>query len=306
MTIFRRMTTQGVSGVAYPFKFQVSIPNGGRQITLPLADYAGLAPNIVVDWGDSSGTSTISSSSSLDRIHTYTNTSGSVITRIITITGFMPVFSVNNASTIASSISGIVQFGNVGLRKLNFYGCTNLTSIPASNDTNMAATGGYGGFSNIVDFAYFLANTGITSINTDLFQYATEVESFTAAFQFTKITSISTNIFAENKKVQSFSSTFLACTSLTSVPSTLFDKNISVIDFSRTFQNCRALTNVLQFTNNTQVSTFENVYFMGSTTNALDGNAPTIWLRTPQPYGVGAFKNCTGLDNYNNIPLNFK
>lgn len=301
MTIYRRMTTQGVSGVAYPFKFQLTIPTGGKQITLPLADYAGLSPSIIVDWGDGSGTTTITSSTSLDRIHTY-----SAGTYIVSISGFLPVFSVNNSSTIASNITGIVQFGNVGLRKFNFYGCTNLTSIPASSDVNMAASGGYGGFSNIEDFAYFLANTGITSINSDLFQYATEVLSFAAAFQFTKITSISTNIFQYNINAQSFSSTFLGCNLLTSVPSTLFDTNTLTIDFSRTFQNCRALTNVLQFTYNTLVTTFENVYYMGSTSNALTGTAPEIWNRTPQPYGVGAFYNCINLTNYASIPLNFK
>ena len=104
----------------------------------------------------------------------------------------------------------------------------------------------------------------------------------------------------------SFASCFFACASLTSVPSTIFDLNINVTSFSGTFRNCRALTNVLQFTFNTAVTTFSQVYNMSSTSNALVGTAPTLWLRTPTPAGTDAFNNCTGLSNFASIPVNFK
>jgi hypothetical protein len=38
----------------------------------------------------------------------------------------------------------------------------------------------------------------------------------------------------------------------------------------------------------------------------MSGTAPSLWTRVPQPYGVGAFKNCTGLSNFASIPSNFK
>jgi hypothetical protein len=79
-----------------------------------------------------------------------------------------------------------------------------------------------------------------------------------------------------------------------------------VVNFSSTFRNCRALTNVLQFTNNLNVTIFNNIYNMSSTTNALTGTAPTLWLRTPTPSGTDAFNNCFGLANYASIPANFK
>lgn len=293
------MTTEGTAGVAYPFIFNVTV-NGGTEITLPLANYGNLTPTIIVDWGDSSGTTTITSATSLSRKHTYSTTG----TYSVTIRGFLPAFSVNNSSLIRSYITSIVQFGNVGLRKLDFYGCSNLTSIPSSS--SMSAAGGYTGLSTVVDFSFFAASTGLTTIPTDLFQYAEDALVFTSAFQFSKITSISANIFQYNTKVTSFSSTFLACTSLTSVVSTLFDTNTAVTDFSKAFQNCRALTNVLQFTYNNSVTTFNNTYYMGSTSNALSGTAPTLWTRSPVPYGVGCFFNCTGLTNYASIPSTFR
>ena len=90
------------------------------------------------------------------------------------------------------------------------------------------------------------------------------------------------------------------------MPSTLFDQNTTAVNFSGTFYNCRALTNVLQFTYNTSVTIFNNVYYMSSTSNALTGTAPTLWTRTPTPSGTRAFYNCIGLTNYASIPSNFK
>jgi hypothetical protein len=103
-----------------------------------------------------------------------------------------------------------------------------------------------------------------------------------------------------------FANAFLGCSGLTSVPSTLFDQNINVLSFAGTFRNCLALTNVLQFTFNTAVTVFTNVYNMGITTNALTGTAPSIWTRSPVPLGTNAFNNCFGLTNYASIPSTFK
>ena len=304
MGIFRRLTTTGGEGSeSYPFKFTILVPTAGVTFTLPLVDYGALTPNIVVDWGDGSSTTAISSSTSASRIHTYSAV-GSPTTYTITIYGFLPGFRVNNSSSIRNLITGITQFGTVGLRTLNFYGCINLVSIPSS--TSMSAVGGYEGLADVETFGSFMRGTGITSIPTDIFQYSTKVIDFANAFAATQITSISTNIFQYNTLVTSFASCFLACTALTSVPSTLFDTNVNVINFSSTFQNCRTLTNVLQFTYNNSVTLFSNIYNMSTTTNALTDTAPTIWLRTPTPTGTAAFRNCINLTNYASIPTNFK
>jgi len=90
------------------------------------------------------------------------------------------------------------------------------------------------------------------------------------------------------------------------VPSDLFDQNVNATNFSGTFRNCRNLTNVLQFTYNTNVTIFNNIYNMTTTANSLTGTAPTLWLRTPTPSGTAAFRNCTGLSNFASIPANFK
>lgn len=306
MGIFRRLTTSGGEGsTSYPFKFTILVPTAGVTFTLPIVDYGALTPNIVVDWGDGSGTTAISSSTSASRIHSYSAV-GSPTTYTVTIYGFLPGFRVNNSASIRSLVTGIVQFGTVGLRTLNFYGCNNLTSIPSS--TSMSAVGGYTGLADIETFGSFMRSTGVTSIPSDIFQYSTKATDFANAFASTQITSITTNIFQYNTLATSFASCFLACTGLTSVPSTLFDTNTNVINFSSTFQNCRSLINILQFTYNNSVTLFSNIYNMSTTSNAIAGSqaAPTIWLRTPTPTGTAAFRNCVTLTNYASIPTNFK
>ena len=300
MGIFRRFVSQEGSEV-YPFVFKITTTTANTVFTVPLVDYGGLAPSLFISWGDTTSSPLITASNSANRIHTYTSAG----TYTITITGFMPGFSVNNNSAIRNLITEIVQFGIVGLRTINFYGCQNVTSIPSS--ASLSAVGGYTGLDEVVTFAGFMQATRITSIPADIFQYSTKATTFSNTFaSVLTLTTVPSGLFNNVPNVTTFASCFFGCTALTSVPSNLFDQNINVVNFSGTFYNCRALTNVLQFTYNTSVTIFNNVYNMSSTTNALTGTAPEIWNRTPTPAGTNAFNNCTGLTNFASIPTNFK
>ena len=299
MGVFRRLVETDTSQV-YPFVFKITTSSANTQFTVPLVNYSGLTPSLNIDWGDGNTSPLITSSTSSDRIHTY----ASAGTYIITISGFMPGFVVNNNASIRSLITELVQWGIVGLRTINFYGCNNLTAIPGS--ASLSGVGGYTGLGEVLSFVYFMRGTGITSIPADLFDYSPNATIFTDAFSNTPITTVPSGLFDLVTNATTFASCFFNCTLLSSVPSTLFDNCPNVTSFSSTFRNCRALGNVLQFTNNLNVSTFNNVYNMSSTTNALAGNAPEIWLRTPTPSGTDAFNNCIGLTNYASIPANFK
>lgn len=300
MSIARKLIPSGEE--TFPFKIQITTTAANTVWTTPLSDFGGLTPQLVIDWGDSTGNSgLITSSSSINRIHTYVSPG----TYIITISGFMPGFTVNNLASIRNLVTGIVQFGQVGLRALNFYGCVNLTSIPSS--ASLSAVGGYGGLNEVRTYASFMRGTRITTIPSDIFSYSPYATTFTDTFSsIPTITTVPSGLFNSNTAATTFASCFFGCTGLTSVPSTLFDQNIIVTNFSGTFRNCLALTNVLQFTFNTAVTIFNNCYNMSTASNALTGTAPEIWNRTPTPSGTDAFNNCFGLSNYAAIPLNFK
>lgn len=301
MAIYKRLIPQGTEGggaggTPY-FKFVVTTTTTNQIFTLPLVEFADFAVDIDVDWGDSNN-NTITSIDDPNKSHTYS----SVGVYTVTIIGDLPGFNVNNNSSIRSAITSILDFGQVGLRTLDFFGCNNITSIPSAN--TMAI--GYAGLGNVISFANFMRGTGITTIPSSIFSYSSGANVFSDAFSFTPITGIPSGLFNNNTNAVNFSSTFNGCTSLSTYPATLFDTCVNVTNFSATFRNCRQLTSCLTFTNNTAVTTFDNLYFMSTTTNSLDGNAPTLWSRTPTPSGTAAFRNCIGLDNYASIPSNWK
>jgi hypothetical protein len=300
MGIARRLAESDASQ-SFPFVFKVTTTTANTVFTCPLTDFGGLTPNLVINWGDGSSSPVITASNSVNRVHTYVSAG----TYTVTISGTMPGFQVNNNTSIRNLITELVQWGTVGLRTINFYGCVNLTAIPGS--TSLSGVGGYTGLIDVLNFSNFMNGTRITAIPSDIFDYSPNATIFASAFAtISTLTTVPSGLFDNVPSAVSFASCFFACTALTSVPSTLFDQNINVTTFSSTFRNCRALTNVLQFTFNTNVSTFTQVYNMSSTSNALIGTAPEIWNRVPTPAGTDAFNNCTGLSNFASIPLNFK
>ena len=300
MSIARKLIPSD-SAIVFPFVFRITTTAANTVFTCPLSDYSGLSPVLNINWGDGNTSPLITSSSSVDRIHTYA-TAG---TYTITISGFMPGFTVNNNSGIRNLITELVQWGIVGLRSINFYGCVNLTTIPGS--ASLSGVGGYTGLGEVVSFANFMRGTRLTSIPADIFDFSPNATTFTDTFSsITTLTTVPIGLFDNVTSATTFASCFFGCTALESVPPALFDNNPNVVNFSGTFRNCRSLTNVLQFTYNTNVTIFNNVYNMSSTANALTGNAPELWLRTPTPSGTDAFNNCTGLSNFAAIPLNWK
>ena len=299
MGIFRRLISSGEGGASFPFIIRITTTTSNTSFTLPIADYLGLTPNFSVNWGDG-GSGVVTSSTDLDKTHVYVSAG----TYDISITGFMPSFKVNNNAGIRGLIVALIQWGTVGLRAIDFYGCINLTSIPGSG--TLTGVGGYTGLSEVVSFGNFMRATGVTSIPSDIFNYSPNATTFTDSFSSTQITAIPSGLFDINVSATNFGSCFNNCTVLSSVPSTLFDLNVNAISFSSTFRNCISITSPLQFTYNNSVTTFANVYNMATTTNAMAGTAPELWNRIPAPVGTDAFRNCINLTNYASIPTIWK
>ena len=51
------------------------------------------------------------------------------------------------------------------------------------------------------------------------------------------------------------------------------------------------------------VTNFKDCFLSNST---LTGNAPELWNTLPSADGIGCFTDCTGLDNYDDIPADRK
>jgi hypothetical protein len=306
MSIARRLISI-TGGELRPFRFTIRTTSTNTQFELPLTAPGGQQPNIVVDWGDGSGTTTITSITSSGRFHTYASTGDFQIT----ISGYCPGFNVNNYSSRLLYRS-VDDWGQVQFEHFDFYGCSNLSTLPVNGSNNAIL---HDGLNTVKRFDSSFRQTGITTIPSGIFDYSSNATSFVNTFVFIGITSIPSGLFDSNTQATSFSGTFNACLSLTSIPSGLFDNNNLVVTFESVFRNCRSITSIPSnfFSNNQSVTTFANAFNMATTANSLSGVTPTdtpsgdeIWERTPTPIGTNCFAFCNGLTNFGSIPSTFK
>ncbi len=328
------------------FKFQIIITAPNETFTLPINEGgAGYVQNFNVNWGDNSS-SQITSYDDADRIHTYVsagtydielngtcewfafNNAGdkTKIYKLLSFTGDIGFKVLNfrgciNLNTICSL--GIKK--SLTTAQYMFMSCSSLTTIPA---------GMFDGCTEITSFNFtFYQDGSILSIPIDLFKYNTKVTDFSGTFSCCiLVTSIPTdlfkynilattfnatfsddagllslplNLFRYNILVTDFSQTFDSCTGLTSLPSDLFQYNTLVTTFYSTFGHCIHLTAIPSglFDNNTLVTSFINTFLLCAD---LTGDAPELWLRDPEPTGTTCFYTCTELDNYADIPAEWK
>lgn len=241
---------------------QITTTSDNQSIVLPHIN--GYDYDYMVDYGDDTP---------LVHVTTYNPTSHEYLTMgnyTLKISGLCETFDTNSGDgSINTTIIQVLQWGNVGLKKVSFYGCNNLTSLGIGG-TSLALVSD---FSNFAKYC-----TSLTSIPSTMFSNSTSATIFTSAFEeCTSLTSIPSTLFDNNTSVTDFSYTFKNCTSLTSIPSTLFDNNTEVVNFSYTFNNCTSLT----------------------------GSAPLLWDRTSEPIGTDCFSGCTSLDNYAFIPVSW-
>ena len=307
MSIARRLLSIE-AGQVRPFKFTIQTTSVNTQFELPITAPGGKQPNITVSWGDGSSDSIITSTTSSDRFHTY-STAGSYQ---IIVSGYCPGFSVGNNPSYKNLYKSVDDWGVVQFEEIDFYGCINLTTIPADVSNNATLNDG---LNTVLRFNSTFRQTGITIIPAGLFDYSSNVTSFVNTFVFCQgLTSIPSGLFDNNTNVTSFSGTFNALLNLTSIPTNLFDNNPLVVNFESVFRNCRKVAGIPSqfFTNNQQVTTFANAFNMATTSNLLTGVTPTdsngdeIFERTSNPIGTDCFAFCSGLTNFGSIPATFK
>lgn len=193
-----------------------------------------------VDWGDGVLTEGINTYNSASRIHTYTSAG----TYVITITGTMPVWSINNDNAIRLSITKCISWGTVGLRKIDFYGCTAMTNLPDQISKLATVVAPYS-FINFcrdctslvsIPYATFWGTVDIPVLDVRSFAYA--------FYNCTSLRSLNSELFRDVENTVDFSYTFYGCNKLTTLPSQLFKKCYKVTTFSRTFENCSLLNNL--------------------------------------------------------------
>lgn len=257
--------------------------------------------------------------------NTKVNTLGGVFSSCSGLTGTIPEKLFYNNTQVTSFIS-------------TFSRCTGLTGeIPANLFINNV---------KVTDFMNIFAYCkGLTVIPEELFYNNTEVTTFYDSFYgCEKIAEIPAKIFYKSTKLKNCHGTFGFMYSVTEIPSGLFDNNPLVTDFSETFNSLNKITEIPQnlfnkcpevrsfagtfhhctslktipeglFDNCQKVTNFgyskkvKNDYLnMGVFTDCvnLTGKAPELWKRTNVTSNLYAFRGCTQLSNYADIPDDWK
>ena len=277
-----------------------------QSITLPLGTGTH---NFTVNWGDGSPVSTVISNIDANRIHSYV-TPGNYN---ITMTGTCTNFSVNNVGTFNTALRAASFAGDMGFTTLNFYGCSNLTTVPATLDNLTHLTTALNMFNGCTSLYWipvnpFTRSTGITSFEaafrgctslsylpSDLFRYNTSASTFYRTFYDCGLTSLPVNLFKYNTLATSFQQTFKNCHSLTTLPASLFRYNTNITNFTATFYDCYGLTSLPSdlFQYNTSVTLFGGVFQNCYGLTSLPVNL--FSYNTSATVMEYAFYNCYGL-----------
>ncbi len=227
-----------------PEKLQIQLEvDSGQVVTLPTlnnfsyyntsGNYVAsvtLAYNYNVEWGDGVVTNGITTYNSASRTHTYVNGG----TYLLQISGVFPCWDTNNDVAIKGLVTRVVSWGNTGLKKINFYGCSALTRLPSQTNK----------LTSVLTFQYFCFGcSALTVIPDGTFFGCSTVGDLSYLFSgCSKLRTLPELLFRDCINVYSFAYTFRACTKLEAIPALLFSTCVNVRSFVTTFRECTTIT----------------------------------------------------------------
>ena len=228
-----------------------AVPTGS--FTFPLK--SGNTYNCVIDWGDGTLVSNVTSSSDPNAIHYYT-----AGTYQIKITGVFTSIYVNNGS-VKTYLKKVIQWGNVGFTTFNaaFFGCSNLNHLPNGPITGIGTLE-----ANTFQNCFYFCSA-LNTIPSGLFDNCTTADRFGSCFGYcSALTYIPSGLFDNNTDIYDFGGCFKA-TAITAIPSGLFDNNTAITNFYECFAECVSLTAIPSglFNNNILATQF-NLCFRGT------------------------------------------
>ena len=249
--------------VGFKTEWTVAGDAAARTITLPLVQNraeGALSYNCIVDWGDGTVPSVVTSYNDVNRIHTYASDG----TYEVEITGVMEGWSFNNSGD-KLKITKVISFGDTAVfdgfkyLKAGFYGCTNLSNlgtdpIPASGTGIL--TDGF--------FRTFFGCTSFTTLPINVFRYHPAVTTnafFQTLYGCTALTALPTDVWRYNTLVSTsgFEGVCQNCSALTALPTDVWRYNtlVSTSGFKQACRGCTVLATVPAdtFRYNTLVST---------------------------------------------------
>lgn len=235
-------------------RLYISIPANG--VTLPLYWYQSKANGVIIDWGDGSPTTSLSTTSYINTTHTYANKGDYVISMQV-IDGTVLLGKGNKSYCVLGDVNGAYAdrvFANmltkveIGERmSLGTYGlqyCRSLSTITISE----AATSTSSTFQYCCNLRYVVLPRTFIKLNGNDFQYCNSLRNVSLP---SAVTTISASSFGHCYSLQSInippsvttikSNTFVECFSLSSVT---IPQSCTTIE-TYAFSYCRSLRSVI-------------------------------------------------------------
>ncbi|MCB9090913.1 MAG: BspA family leucine-rich repeat surface protein, partial [Halobacteriovoraceae bacterium] len=229
---------------AFISTWQTTTPS--ESITLPLR--SGYTYNFTVDWGDSSGTSVVTSDVDPDITHTYSSAG----TYTVTISGTVEAWYFNNSGD-KDKILTVPQLGSVGWTNLNqaFSGCTNLTTVSGGDTSSVTSMGSmFYLATNAVPDTSGWDTSNVTNM-ASMFYDAPAANPNTSGWNTSNVTSMSRmfrNATNANPDVSGWSTA-------------------NVTDMSFLFSNASSATPNTSGWNTTSVTTMKNMFYGATNAN---------------------------------------
>jgi hypothetical protein len=198
-------------------------------------------------------------------------------------------YSASGLTTIPSSL--FAGANNILSIDSCFNGCGSLTAIPAGLFDDLTSCSGFSGTFN--------GCTSLTSLPEHLFANTINATSFSFTFFNIAATSIPATLFSGCVNATSFQNTFYQA-KLESVPLTLFDNCPNVQDFGSCFRDCVDITSSVPELWNRTIT-----IFYGDPDNQEEVDDP--WMYDEMDVmGYNCFLNCVNIENYADIPADWK
>lgn len=288
-----------------PFVLEITTTSNNTSISLPHT--IGYIYNAVVDWGDGSAQSIVTSSTQTPHVYTTMGTYR------ISITGIWEYFGIISSS-LRSYLTKVISWGTAtAFKSLAFSNYNKLTTLP---------NGPMPQYNNLTSLENLFYGTIITTIPNGIFDKNTQIVNFSQTFrECYSISSIPTDLFKFNTSVTSFAGVFYSCTNITTIPPDLFRYNTSCLDFRLALYYCykSKLPSELFYRAGEQSNRFLNqsvlfdYFFWRPVNQGQQGVAPDLWncdYGTGTPVKTGCYggpgNSAASLSNYADIPAGWK
>ncbi len=235
------------------FIFKITTTTSPQTFTIPCSSFGTF--NATVDYGDGTGSQTVTAHNDSNLTHSFA-TAGQ---HTITIDGTFPNIRFVNDATSAALVDEVVDLGDVGWLMLyaGFEGCTNLTSF----STGTANTANNGFLQLMFKGCASLTTLDLTNFNTS------NVTGFGNVFQgCSSLTTLDLSSFDTSSATNTVLM-FYQCPNLTTLDVSSFDTS-SVTSMQLMFYGCTNLTDLdIKHFDVSSVTNASN--FLGQSNNAL-------------------------------------